>query len=103
MLIATVHLFLQADENGNLRTQSGLYLLGWPVDTAGVVDSGSRDSTSSLVPVNVTVSQFLASPTRNLSLGMNLPAQSTLAGASGEAQLNLMMEITERQAAALHL
>jgi len=37
------------------------------------------------VPVNVTVSQFLASPTRNLSLGMNLPAQSTLAGASGEA------------------
>jgi flagellar hook protein FlgE len=74
-----------ADENGNLRTQSGLYLLGWPVDTAGVVDSGSRDSTSSLVPVNVTVSQFLASPTRNLSLGMNLPAQSTLAGASGEA------------------
>ena len=73
-----------ADENGNLRTQSGLYLLGWPVDSAGVVASGSRDSASSLVPVNVTISQFLASPTRNMSLGLNLPAQSTIAGGTGE-------------------
>lgn len=73
-----------ADENGNLRTQSGLFLLGWPVDSAGVVQSGSRDSSTSLVPVNVDISQFTASPTRNLSLGMNLPAQSTLAGGTGE-------------------
>ena len=74
-----------ADENGNLRTQSGLFLLGWPVDSAGVVASGSRDSATSLEPVNITVSQFLASPTRNLSLGMNLPAQNTIAGGTGEA------------------
>lgn len=74
-----------ADENGRLRTQSGLYLLGWPVDSAGNVLSGSRDSASSLVPVDITISQFQASPTRNLNLGLNLPAQNTVAGASGEA------------------
>jgi len=73
-----------ADENGNLKTQSGLYLLGWPVDTAGVVDSGSRDSAGGLVPVNIDVSQFTATPTRNISLGLNLPAESTLSTATGE-------------------
>lgn len=73
-----------ADENGNLRTQSGLFLLGWPVDTAGEVLSGSRDSSTSLVPVNVDISQFTASPTRNISLGLNLPAESTLAAGTGE-------------------
>ncbi len=74
-----------ADENGNLRTQSGLFLLGWPVDSAGVVSAGSRDSTGSLVPVNVDASQFTATPTRNISLGMNLPAENTLAGGTGES------------------
>ena len=72
------------DEEGNLKTQSGLYLLGWPVDTAGVVNSGSRDSGSGLVPVNIDVSTFTATPTRNISLGLNLPAESTLSTASGE-------------------
>jgi len=74
-----------ADENGNLRTQSGLFLLGWPVDTAGVVASGSRDSAGGLVPVNIDVSQFSATPTRNISLGLNLPAETTIAGGTGEA------------------
>lgn len=73
------------DENGNLRTQSGLYLLGWPVGTDGVAVSGSRDSANSLVPVNIDVNSFSASPTRNLSLALNLPADSTLATGSGEA------------------
>ena len=73
-----------ADENGNLRTQSGLFLLGWPVDSGGDVISGSRDSAGGLVPVNVDVSQFTATPTRNISLGMNLPAESTISGGTGE-------------------
>lgn len=73
------------DENGNLRTQSGLYLLGWPTDATGVIQSGSRDSSTSLVPVNVDVAQFSASPTRNIGLGVNLPAESTTAGGTGEA------------------
>ncbi len=74
-----------ADENGNLRTKSGLFLLGWPADSDGTIQTGARDSASGLVPVNVNVSQLSASPTRNLSLGMNLPASSTVAGATGEA------------------
>ncbi|MDB2438729.1 flagellar hook-basal body complex protein [Hellea sp.] len=72
------------DENGNLRTQSGLYLLGWPTDSTGDVISGSRDSTNGLVPVNIDISQFSASPTRNIGLGINLPADSTIAGGTGE-------------------
>lgn len=72
------------DENGNLTTQSGLVLLGWPTDANGVVQAGSRDSSNSLVPVNIDISQFSASPTRNLNLGVNLPADSTVAGGTAE-------------------
>jgi len=72
------------DENGNLRTQSGLFLLGWPTDSTGNVLSGSRDSSTSLVPVNIDISQFSASPTGKLELGINLPAESTIAGGTGE-------------------
>jgi len=72
------------DENGNLRTQSGLYLLGWPADSAGNVNTGSRDSSIGLVPVNIDISQFSASATRNLNLGVNLPAEATVAGGTGE-------------------
>lgn len=73
------------DENGDLRTLSGLFLLGWPAGTDDVIQSGSRDSASSLVPVNVDVAQFSAAPTRNISLGLNLPAASTQAGGTGES------------------
>ena len=73
------------DENGNLSTPSGLYLLGWPADAQGNIQTGARDSSTSLVPVNVDVSGFSASPTRNIGLGINLPAEATINGASGEA------------------
>ncbi len=82
MMVPTGSFF--PDENGSLRTQSGLYLLGWPTDSTGAVQSGSRDSSTSLVPVNIDISQFSASPTRNLGLGINLPAEATVAGATGE-------------------
>ncbi|NNC37692.1 MAG: flagellar hook-basal body complex protein [Acidimicrobiales bacterium] len=73
-----------ADERGNLRTLSGLFLLGWPADTNGEIGNISRDNSSALVPVNIDVSQFTASPTRSMSLGINLPAEASLAGASGD-------------------
>lgn len=73
-----------ADEDGNLRTLSGLYLLGWPADNNGDVGNVSRDSSLGLVPVNIDVSQFQASPTRNMSLGLNLPADDSIAGAAGD-------------------
>lgn len=72
-----------ADENGNLRTQSGLFLLGWPADSSGDIGSVSRNSGANLQPVNIAASQFTSSPTANIELGINLPADATLATASG--------------------
>ncbi|MEP1142629.1 MAG: flagellar hook-basal body complex protein [Henriciella sp.] len=71
-----------ADQNGNLRTQSGLFLLGWPADTAGDIGNVSRNSGTNLEPVNIAASQFTASPTSNIEIGINLPAEATNAGAT---------------------
>ena len=69
-----------ADQNGNLRTQSGKYLLGWPADSAGDVGSVSRNSGGSLQPVNISTSQFVAAPTGRIEVAINLPADATQAG-----------------------
>ena len=71
-----------ADENGNLRTQSGLFLLGWPADSAGDIGNVSRNSGTNLQPVNISTSQFTASPTSAIEIGINLPADATNAGAT---------------------
>ena len=73
-----------ADQNGNLRTPSGLFLLGWPADSAGDIGNVSRNSGIDLEPVNVSASRFTATPTTNVELGINLPADATLAGATPE-------------------
>lgn len=74
-----------ADESGNLRTQSGMFLLGWSVDSDGGIGTVSRNSGANLEPVNISASQYVASPTSRIDLGINLPADATLAGASGQA------------------
>jgi len=74
-----------ADQNGNLRTQSGLFLLGWPADANGDIGNISRNSGADLEPVNIATSQFTATPTSNIDLGINLPADATVAGSSGDA------------------
>ncbi|GAB5459081.1 MAG: flagellar hook protein FlgE [Henriciella sp.] len=71
-----------ADENGNLRTQSGLFLLGWPADSSGDIGSVSRSSGTNLEPVNIATSQFTAEPTTTIDVGINLPANGTQAGAT---------------------
>lgn len=71
-----------ADQNGNLRTQSGLFLLGWPADSTGDIGNVSRNSGINLSPVNIATSQFTATPTSRIDLGINLPADATLAGAT---------------------
>lgn len=73
-----------ADENGYLRTQSGLFLLGWAADSAGEVGNVSRNSGANLEPVNISTSQFNATPTSNIELGINIPADATTAGAPGD-------------------
>ncbi len=90
MMLTTTGSF-STDDNGFLRTLSGLHLLGWPADTAGNVGAQPRDSVAGLEPVRVNLNQFAASPTSNIQLGLNLPASETQNGASG-APLNLPIE-----------
>ncbi|MEM8771385.1 MAG: flagellar hook-basal body complex protein [Pseudomonadota bacterium] len=72
------------DENGFLRTLSGLHLLGFPADVNGNIGTPVRDSIASLEPVRVNLNQFAASPTSRIQLGVNLPATETEAGAAGQ-------------------
>lgn len=72
----------RADENGVLRTTSGLALLGWPASRDGEIPSFPRDTTDALEPVQITNGALLASPTTRIGLGVNLPASQSKAGAS---------------------
>ncbi len=73
----------QPDETGLLRTKSGLALLGWPADIDGNIPAQPRDSSVGLEPVYINYNQFSANATSEISLGVNLPAQATVAGATG--------------------
>lgn len=79
------------DENGILRTTSGLALLGWPADPDGTIPDQPRDSSAGLEPVAINRNQFANSPTENIRLGVNLPANATQAGATG-ATIDLPVE-----------
>jgi len=71
------------DQNGYLRTSSGLFLMGWPADPSGDIGAATRQSGASLVPVNVSVNRYSALPTENITMGLNLPADATSFGAPG--------------------
>lgn len=81
-----------ADQDGNLRTQSGHYLLGWPADSDGSIGNVSRNSGTDLEPVNISTSQFTASPTTSIELGINLPADATLSTATAGDIYDLPVE-----------
>ncbi|MEL6364548.1 MAG: flagellar hook-basal body complex protein [Pseudomonadota bacterium] len=70
------------DSNGFLRTEGGLFLLGWPANTDGSVTVPSRDSAAGLEPVQLNQAIFASEATTEINLGLNLPATETLAGAS---------------------
>lgn len=73
----------EPDQTGLLRTQSGLALLGWPADIDGNIPAQPRDSSLGLEPVYINYNQFSSNATSEISLGVNLPAQLTVAGSSG--------------------
>ena len=73
----------RTDENGVLRTASGLSLLGWPADRTGQVDAFPRDTTKGLEPVQIETGALFQSPTTEITLGVNLPAEQSQAGQSG--------------------
>jgi len=72
------------DNQGFLRTSSGLVLMGWPANADGTMPTYPRDSTSGLQPVAINFSQFAGDPTTAISLAANLPATQTQASASGD-------------------
>lgn len=73
----------RTDSNGLVRTPSGLALMGWPADLNGVVAPQPRDSVTGLQPVEVALNQYAATRTSEITMGANLPATETQAGASG--------------------
>ncbi|MER5173098.1 flagellar hook-basal body complex protein [Thioclava sp. GXIMD2076] len=74
------------DEDGILRTESGLVLLGWPATADGTIPSYPRDSTAGLEPIVINPNQTAGDPTTEINMGVNLPAVDTEADATGEAQ-----------------
>lgn len=83
LLLATTGSF-RPDENGYLRTSSGLILMGWPADSDGTVPTFPRDTRVGLEPIRLNTNQFIGEPTTTMNLAMNLPATDTEAGSSGD-------------------
>ena len=85
MLLTSTGSF-RTDAQGRLVTPSGLVLLGWPANPDGSVPDFPRDTSAGLAPVRINVNQLTCEPTTAISLGVNLPATETAAGAAGDAQ-----------------
>jgi flagellar hook protein FlgE len=74
----------RTDEDGFLRTSTGLVLLGWQANADGTIPPSARDTNVDLVPIQIQNNQFAAEPTTQMTLGVNLPATETDAAASGD-------------------
>ncbi|WP_425092266.1 flagellar hook protein FlgE [Tropicimonas sp. S265A] len=74
----------EPNADGVLTTNSGLVLMGWPANTDGSIPSYPRDSSQGLEPVTINYNEFYADPTTAIDLALNLPANETQAGASGD-------------------
>lgn len=73
------------DDEGILRTASGLVLLGWPANSDSTIPNQSRDGVAGLVPITINNSQTAADPTTRVNLGINLPADASIGGSVGDA------------------
>lgn len=74
------------NSDGVLETTSGLALLGWPANADGSINTYPRDTITGLEPVVIRPNQTAGDPTTKMTLGVNLPATATAAGASGDAE-----------------
>ncbi|MDB5666170.1 flagellar hook protein FlgE [Cypionkella sp.] len=72
------------DAEGVLRTETGLVLMGWPANPDGSLNTYPRDTMAALQPVRINANQYVGNPTADMTLGVNLPASGTIAGASGD-------------------
>lgn len=85
MFLATTGSF-RTDDQGYLRTSSGLILMGWPAIADGTIPAYPRDAVNGLTPIQINANQFAGEPTTRMDLALNLPATSTEAGATGGAE-----------------
>ena len=81
----------RADSDGVLRTDTGQVLMGWPANSDGTIGTFARDSMSALEPVRINSNQYIANPTSEMRMGVNLPATATIAGSTANAS-NLTIE-----------
>ena len=72
------------DENGILRTATGLTLLGWPANRDGTIPAFPRDTPSGLEPVRINSGSLTNEPTSEIELGVNLPAEQSKFDGSGD-------------------
>lgn len=70
----------RTDEEGVLRTSSGLVLMGWPANADGTIPTAPRDSTIGLRPIVLNSNDVYAEPTTEIKVGFNLPAEATVGG-----------------------
>ena len=82
MHLATTGSF-RLDEDGYLRTATGTVLMGWPANDDGTIPAFPRDTPAGLAPIQIPQNAFVGEPTTAMTLGMNLPATDTMAGAAG--------------------
>ncbi|WBU52946.1 flagellar hook protein FlgE [Paracoccus sp. SCSIO 75233] len=75
----------RTDDDGVLRTESGLVLLGWPANADGTIPLMPRDTMGGLEPVVINANQTAGDPTTKMALGINLPATRTEAGGITDA------------------
>lgn len=74
------------EENGILRTSTGEVLMAWPANPDGTMPEYPRDSMTGLEPVRIDANQYVANPTTEMRVAVNLPATSTVAGATDGPQ-----------------
>ena len=85
LLLQTTGSF-RPDDEGFLRSPSGLILMGWPANADGTIPVYPRDSVVGLQPVRVDLNQFAGEATDEIKLAVNLPATSTEPGSTGGAE-----------------
>ncbi len=83
LMLTTTGSFRQ-DANGYLRDTSDHVLLGWPAELDGSIAAYPRDSIAGLQPVRIETIQQTFSETRQIQLGVNLPASATLPAATSD-------------------
>jgi len=90
MMLQTTGSF-RTDEQGFLKSTTGLILMGWPALDDGTIPNYARDTPAGLEPIQLNVNEFVGEPTTDMEVIANLPASATVAGSAGDVE-NLTVE-----------